>query len=82
MRTPSRLFPALFTIIGILTVGIWFGLLIAGQLGLIGNLVFLGAAAWFFELYSAAQRNQISHSDSDADGMASRIEELEKEGTL
>ncbi|MEQ8706589.1 MAG: hypothetical protein RIC19_21840 [Phaeodactylibacter sp.] len=56
MRTQSKAFRAIFLVISVAVIGIWLALILTEQIGIIGNLVFLGGAAWIFELYSAAQR--------------------------
>lgn len=61
MRTHTTLYQAVFTFMGGAVAAIWLLLTIAGYLGLFGHIVFLGAAAWFFELYSVAQRETLGH---------------------
>lgn len=56
MRTSSKAFRAVFAVISVAVISIWLALILTGHLGIIGNLVFLGGAAWIFELYSVAQR--------------------------
>lgn len=56
MRTQTKAFRAIFAAISVAVIGIWLALTLTGHLGIIGNLIFLGGAAWIFELYSTAQR--------------------------
>lgn len=56
MRTQATVLRTVFIFISVAVIGIWLALLLTGYLGIIGNLIFLGGAAWVFELYSATQR--------------------------
>lgn len=82
MKRTAKFIPIAFTVIGLTVAGIWFALLIMGELGVIGNLIFLGAAAWLFELYSAAQRASFRTKTRDLQGMGHRLEELEQDYNL
>jgi len=62
MRTQPKAFRAVFVVISVAVIGIWLALILTGQIGIIGNLIFLGGAAWIFELYSAAQREGLNTS--------------------
>jgi hypothetical protein len=70
-----------FILMGITFLGIWLALLLMGQLSIIGNLAFLGAAAWLFELYSAAQRERFSPQPR-AEQLEERLKEFEEEYNL
>ncbi len=66
MRTQATVFRTVFIAIGIAVIGIWLALLLTGYLGVIGNLIFLGGAAWVFELYSATQKEGFTPKRPDA----------------
>ena len=70
----------IFVLMGMTVFGIWLALLLMGQLSIVGNLAFLGAAAWLFELYSAAQRERFTQKRRE--GMEERLHEFEEEYNL
>lgn len=72
----------IFTLIGVTVFGIWLALVIMNALGIVGHLVFLGAAAWLFELYSAAQRESLKYPTGTQRGMEERLHEFEEEYNL
>ncbi len=82
MKRTAKFIPIAFTVIGLTVAGIWFALLIMGELGVIGNLIFLGAAAWLFELYSAAQRAPVRTNTRGLQGMGHRVKEFEEDYNL
>jgi fatty acid desaturase len=55
MRNTIKFSPSLFTVIVTLFAALWLVLLITGSISLVGNLIFVLVAAWFFELFSASQ---------------------------
>ncbi len=83
MKNSAHITNTIFTIIGVMVFAIWFALLIMGQLGIIGNLIFLGAAAWLFELYSASHRGGFRRRQPPrGEGMEGRLQELEEDHNL
>jgi len=67
---------------GVTVFGIWLTLLVIGELSILGHLAFLGAAAWLFELYSAAQRENLKQPNRPKSGMEERLHEFEEEHNL
>ena len=55
MRNTIKSLPSLFTVIVTLFAALWLVLIMTGSLSLVGNLIFVLIAAWFFELFSASQ---------------------------
>jgi hypothetical protein len=73
----------IFTLMGVTVFGIWLTLLVIGELSILGHLAFLGAAAWMFELYSAAQRENLKRPDRPSgSSMEERLHEFEEEHNL
>ena len=64
---------------GVTVFGIWLTLLVIGELSILGYLAFLGAAAWLFELYSAAQRENLKRPDRPRSDMEEHLQEFEEE---
>ncbi|NRA48744.1 MAG: hypothetical protein HRU12_06395 [Phaeodactylibacter sp.] len=77
MRTQPKAYRAVFVVIGVAVIGIWLALVLTGNLGIIGNLIFLGGAAWVFELYSISQKEGFNCSSPRSSKQRPPVKSLE-----
>lgn len=96
MRTLEKIFPGFFAAIGITLVATWFALVITGAANMLVHILFLFAAAFIFEIYSANQEisaneakrkrdmEEVDHmlSQLHDDDHEEMLEELEEEYNL
>ena len=96
MRTLEKIFPGFFAAIGITLVATWFALVIIGTASMLIHILFLFAAAFIFEIYSANQElnaheaerkreiDEVNHmlDQLEDDDPEEMLEELEQEYNL